>query len=115
MSLAFVNIHGDPVDTTKRVKLPKRESATSGQFHKGWRVIGVSPEAVVQAAAAHEERNKKQGLDDKFDPEKWIKNATLKPTRTKPFEIEESAILCAKLARSSGWQRVEIQRLAKGA
>lgn len=113
-TIEFVNIHGDPVDTTRRVKI-KRESIAPAEYHKGWRVVGVSPEAVALAAKDHANRISRGILESEFDPEKWIKNATLKPARTKPFEIESAAIECARLARSAGWHRVEVRRLAKGA
>ncbi len=115
MSLAFVNIHGDPVDTVSRRAKVKRESSAPTEYHKGWRVVGVSPEAVALAAKDHANRVSRGILESEFDPEKWIKNATLKPARTKPFEIESAAIECARLARSAGWHRVEVRRLAKGA
>lgn len=112
--IAFVNIHGKPVSTVavKADKRPKRIAPES--YHKGWSVLGVAPERVTKAEADHVERMKKAGTAEDFDPEAWIKNASLKPARTKPFEIESAAAECAALARRSGWHRVEIRRLAKG-
>jgi len=130
--LAFINVNGDVVDTTKRVKLAKRESATADKFHKGWRVIGVSPEA-VQAAKAEREKairnaikrnaDVKSGVGlfrstidvpEEFDPVAWVASAPLKPARTKPFEVESAATQCYEMAKKAGWHRVEIRRLAKG-
>ena len=49
-TLEFINFLGDKVDTTRRVKLAKRESSTTqDKYHKGWRVVGVSPDAVAAA------------------------------------------------------------------
>lgn len=131
-TLDFVNIHGQKVDTTKRVKLAKRESATEEKFHKGWRVVGVSPEAVAAARAEREKAIKsaiKRNVDVKagvglhrssidvpveFDAAAWIPIAPLKPARTRPFEIESAVVQCFELAKKAGWQRLEIRRLAKG-
>jgi hypothetical protein len=131
-AVAFVNIFGDKVDTTKRVKLAKRESTAPDKFHKGWRVVGVSPEAIEaarrdrdQAINAAIKRN--AGCDagisrigrtmvpSPFDEAKWIEAAPLKPARTKPFEIPEAAQQCFDLAKKAGWLRLEIRLLSKGA
>ena len=133
-AIVFVNIFGERVyvNTTKRVKRPKRESRTPEKFHKGWRVVGVSPQAIADA-----ERKRKQDIqkaiahnDDidagkthfaikrqvplPFNREAWVEIAPLRPARSTPFEIEACAHQCAELARAAGWQRVEIRRLAKG-
>lgn len=130
--IAFVNIFGDPVDTTKRVKPPKRDSRAAEKYHKGWAVVGVSPEAAdraardraesIASAIRHNEEidagkrryMTKRQVPEPFDRAAWIETAPLKPARTKPFEIEESARQCAQLARKSGWLRVEVRRIAKG-
>ncbi|WP_431509770.1 hypothetical protein [Variovorax sp. DAIF25] len=130
--LEFVNIFGDKVDTTKRIKPAKRESTGPEKYHKGWRVIGVSPEAI---AAAKDEREraiqaaKKRNADYErgtntrlgraavpppFDESEWIKSAPLKPARSKPFEVPEAAQLCFDMAKKAGWHRVEMRVLAKG-
>jgi len=134
----FVNIHGQKVNTTARVKLAKRESSAGEDYHKGWRVVGVSPEAVTAArvarekeiseATAHNEqwegnaafRASVRGsrgrltVPDALDIDAWIEKAPLKPARTKPFEIFDAAQQCFEMAVKAGWHRVEVRRLAKG-
>lgn len=131
-TLDFVNILGEKVDTTKRVKLAKRESTTPAEYHKGWRVLGVSPDAVKAAGAERElaianaikrNANVKAGIGPfrssidvppAFDPVAWIASAPLRPARGKPFEVHDAALQCFEMAKKSGWQRLEVRRLAKG-
>lgn len=131
-TLEFINFLGDKVDTTRRVKLAKRESSTThDKYHKGWRVVGVSPDAVatarklreegIEKATKHNERwragQEGGGLHDvpaPFDEKEWIDRAPLRPCRTKPFEITQAATECRDLAVKTGWLRVEIRALAKG-
>lgn len=86
------------------------------QFHKGWRVVGIPPGAVE---AAETERNRLQALmrdwtkRKPFDRGLWIANAKKKPIRPKPYEIKESAEVCAGLAKRSGWLSVELVEIKK--
>lgn len=129
--MEFVNVFGQPIDTSRRVKLARRAAAPETKFHKGWRVLGVSPEAVAEArkmredaieqAVEHNERwhaGKSGGglhhVPPPFDQEDWIAHAKLKPCRKKLFEVPEAATECRDLAVKTGCQRVEIRRIAKG-
>ena len=100
-------------------------------FHRGWRVVGVSPEAVAAALAQRaleiknaEERNAQIAAGKSRLPRTtvpallvtadWIAKAPLKPARAKNFEILSSAEQCMALALKSGWCRLEMREIKKG-
>lgn len=119
--LAFVNIHGQAVDTTKRVPLPKRTSEGPGEFHKGWVVEGVPPGALEEAKALHEQeravaiRENAKRIPDEWNAIVWLQTkAKLKRVRTKAYEVPEAAALCKDMAEKAGWLQVRVRALSKG-
>lgn len=120
-AIAFVNIHGQAVDTTKRVPLPKRTSDGPGEFHKGWAVEGVPPGALEGAKKIHESeraiaiRENATRIPDEWNDLTWLQTkAKLKRVRTKPYEVPEAAAACKELAEKAGWLQVRVRALSKG-
>lgn len=118
--IAFVNIHGQRVDTNKRVPLPKRASTAPGEFHKGWAVEGIPPGAMEEARALHEQeravaiREGAKRIPEEWNELTWLAKAKAKRVRTKAYEVPEAAALCAELAEKHGWLRVTVRPLSKG-
>lgn len=129
---AHVNIFGEPwkpsAKSVEKVKRPRAQGPAT--YHKGWRVAGVSIAAVVAAKAKREKdireadnhnagvrsgviRSDRMKVPPVWDEAEWIKSAPLKPIRSKPYEIEESARVCADLARKEGWMRVVVEELRR--
>lgn len=135
-NLDFVNIYGRPViiqqllhPKTGKVlnKRPAQKRVAPTCYHRGWSVIGVSPEAVQAAKKQREvDRQDARALNLRlpfekqvkvpplWDEQAWIKSAPLKPARAARFEVEESAQQCADFARQAGWQRVAVREVKKG-
>lgn len=115
--LQFVNLNGDPVDTTQRQskKAPgaprvKRvydvEKATE---HHGWEVVGI-PEFKLFAAR---EMASKRGRD--FDESSWLNGAKKSRALGRVFVLESSARTAAEfLVRGGGWLRVTVEPILKG-
>lgn len=115
----FLNINGKPVDTTPlKVKKTKAVSADK-EFHKGWAVSGIPPNAMEDARAENE---RLQAMAEKaggtpmapFDPAEWLASAKLKKVRPKNYEIESSAYECAELAKKAGWTHLVVVTKSKG-
>lgn len=132
MELQCVNIHGQPITQaamTTMASIGKQQAAARRKqpdsdkpagYHKGWRVIGFSPER-VQAAREGRERTRalalKSGSADippPFNLDTFLKKHKGSPVRAKPFELHESALLCKELAERFGWLNVEVVALTKG-
>ena len=119
-ALAFINVNGAPVDTTKRVKLEKRTSTTQS-FHKGWAVEGIPPGAVEAAREEHlREREVAINAGAKRIPDEWseqswvLQKAKFKRVRTKAYEIPSAAEKCRELAEKAGWKYVAVRALSAG-
>lgn len=119
--LAFVNIHGQRVDTDKRVKLEKRVSNAPSEFHKGWAVEGIPPGAIAEAQEEHTRKRNAAinagaaRIPDDWDIDTWLrKDAKFKRVRTKAYEISSAAEQCKELAEKAGWTHVRIRALTKG-
>lgn len=116
----FVNIHGQPVDTTRRIKLPKRESAAPGEYHKGFAVEGLPPGSLEAAKVEHERAraaelsSNSKRVRPEWDEAEWMAKARAKRVRTKPYELSQAALDCKTLAEKAGWLRVEVRSLSKG-
>ena len=132
MKLQYVNIHGQPITQAAmdaQASIGKQQAAVRRKqtdpdkpagYHKGWRVIGFSPEQ-VQAAREGRERVRKLALESgssdippPFSLDKYLKTSKGRSARAKPFELHESAVQCKELAERAGWLGVEIIALAKG-
>jgi hypothetical protein len=117
----FVNIHGHPVDTDKRIKLPKRDSKAPGEFHKGYAVEGFPPGSLEAAKEAHEKARAgelssgSKRVRDEWSEAAWMAKAKTKRVRTKPYELVQAAMECKALAEKAGWFGVEVRSLSKGA
>lgn len=117
----FVNIHGDPVDTSKRVPIPKKVAEGPEQSHKGFAVEGIPPGALEAAQELHEReravaiRENSKRIPDEWNALTWMQTkAKLKRVRTKPYELLEAANQCKELAEKAGWLRVQVRSMSKG-
>lgn len=121
MALTFVNVNGDvlpdPVALKQHQKAAPRPKPEEKSFHKGWRVMGIPPGAMEEARAEAlrlgriEEQNGRVAKE--FDEQNWIQNHRGKAVRSKPYEIESSAMECAALAEKAGWLRVRIEEIKR--
>lgn len=118
MTLAFVNINGQPVNV--QAMAPKKVSKLQpASFHRGWRVVGVPPGELEEARAAHiamQEQRKAAGKEVKpWDEAQWLMNARKKPVRSKPYEVEAAARDCRMLAERAGWLALQLVEVKKEA
>ncbi len=106
--LSFVNINGERVSINPAYRESgKKAGGKKTETHKGWKVVGVPPEAMEQAKKLHKTNGK--GL---FDAEGWLKRADQKAIG-KPRATPDGAAELAELSRKYGWLRVEIIELKK--
>ena len=133
--LNYVNIHGQQITDEqialmraagenhamqKRRMLKGVPSDKPAGYHKGWRVVGISPEQ-IQVAREGRERVRKMALDagsahvpPRFNVKTFLSTAKGKPARAKPFEIFSAAQQCKELAERAGWLNVQILEVKKG-
>lgn len=119
MTFQFVNCYGTPLHICKvsqsqhfPAQKPKPDSC-----HKGWKVQGIPPDALEKARSrhlkqAHEAREAGREAKD-FNEQDWLRNATRKPVRSKPYSIPDAAQTCAELATKAGWLQVEVVAIEK--
>lgn len=117
-NLSFVNIFGQPLSIPPLSAEPRplvfKRAKTAGKrkkpanYHKGWRVVGVSPDQILAARCWHE-KNRVSA----FNEERWVNKARQKRARIENFESQEAARQYAELARRAGWKRVEVREIRK--
>ena len=115
MTLQFVNYQGQPLHICK-LDLHQKErktKATTDSFHKGWRVQGIPPGAPEKARHRHSMLMSANREPKPFNEQEWLRNATRKPVRAKPYLIPDAAQACAELASRAGWLRVEVVAIEK--
>jgi hypothetical protein len=115
--LTYVNHRGEPISTGPSGKAAVKKSSTSSQdsYHKGWDVLGFSPEHLAEARRLHELEPPAAGQERKpFDEAAYLRNAKPKKARSKPYGVWEAAEQCADLMRRAGWKVVTVQARAKG-
>jgi hypothetical protein len=118
MSMTFVNLNGEAVSTNP-VKVKRAKKLEAESFHKGFRVVGIPPGAYEQAVKDNkreQETDKKIGGDVRADLppyEQWANQFKPRPVRAKPYEIQEAAAECARLAVKAGWDRVQITEIKR--
>jgi len=118
-NLSFVNIFGQPLSIPPLSAEPRphvfKRAKTAGKrkkpanYHKGWRVVGVSPDQILAARRWYE-----ANLIIAFNEERWVNKADQKRARIENFESQEAARQYAELARRAGWKRVEVREIRKG-
>lgn len=131
----YVNAAGQPVDINviaqKHKPPPKSTSAAlkrvdcrdEAKESDGFVVIGYSPEQ--QEALSADYADAKRRFDEaelRAEPagtleefaSKWMAKNKPKRARSKPYEIESAADLCADLMRKAGWLHVRVDELLKG-
>jgi hypothetical protein len=106
---------------------PKKRVARSGPdaYHRGYRLVGHAPGAVKLAQEACEYEHQRYrnatpkmrieaGMKEPktWDEEVWRRTA---PKKTiKAFNLHDSALQGAEIARKSGWTEVDVIELKKG-
>jgi len=91
--LSFVNIFGQPVDTTPKKRT--REKRESQAHHDGWLAMGISPTAMA--------RFTKEAQQPGVLMEDLLRNAKLEKIRAKPFFSAFAAREACDLAQKYGW------------
>ncbi len=108
VTLQFVNLRGETVKTVPTGKAAAKSrglSATS--YHKGWHVVGFSPDHLAFAKRTH-------SGDKPFDEATFMRTSTPKRVRPKAYEVFSAAEQCADLARRAGWKGVHTVAAQKG-
>jgi len=113
MSLEYVNYLGNQVGTERAQSAPRRKLPKSETFHKGWRVVGLPPGSLEDAQKKHANKQARSKAAEKqpFDVSAWLCSAQKKSVRAKPYEIRESADVCASLAEKAGWAGVQVREI----
>lgn len=119
--MQFVNIHGQPIVGISSASTPAKKSsrAQADSFHKGWRVVGFSPEQLAEAKLDHEKSIAAARAAGNEPPKPWdealyMRQAKPRKVRSKPYEIHEAALECKALAERGGWKGVIAVPVAKG-
>lgn len=94
----------------------------SAKVSDGFAVLGYSPEHWSQRIEDHKlaqelfakdpNKNKAPGTLDEFT-KVWMRKNKPKRARSKPYEIESAADVCAELMRKAGWLHVHVEELMK--
>ena len=114
MSLSFVNIHGHQISTAP-VKATKPQPGAPDAFHKGWQVVGYSPEHLASGRLEHFAEQRDKPDPKPFDEVVFMRTNKPRPVRSKPYEVYEAAEHCAELAGRLGWKLVQAVAKTKGA
>jgi len=110
----YVNIHGKPISVAPVKQEKKRSSRESQQYHKGWRVVGYSPEQVRDGALAYERDGLEARTGKPFSVHEFMVTHKPRPVRSRPYELYEAAEQCRQMAERSGWIGVRLEIKAKG-
>ena len=112
-----------PVKKAAKETLKRVETVDEASRSDGFVVLGYEPgywdsriEDHKRAAKKHAEdptHNKPAGTLEEFTI-RWMKKNKPKRARTKPYELEQSADLCADLMRKAGWVHVRVEEILKG-
>lgn len=115
MTLQFVNYRGEPMSPPPlhSLRQERKEKPVINSFHKGWRVQGIPPGALEKARHRHSMLMSANREPEPFSEAEWLRNATRKPVRAKPYSIPDAAQACAELASRAGWLRVEVVAIEK--
>ncbi len=119
MSMTFVNLRGEPLAVTPGKAIKKVSAGFAESYHKGWVVVGYSPDQLAEARRQHAVASaaavKSGGPSHApFDEVAYMRAAKPRKVRSKPYEIFEAAEACADLARRAGWKMVQSVAKAKG-
>lgn len=129
MSLTFVNHNGEAISPARmaamraqgmQLERQKRlaSKADPVSVHKGWRVSGIPPGKLEEAKQTHEricQMAQKAGgkPPEPFDETAWLRAAKRTAVRSKPYPLQEAALLCKELAIKTGWLDVQLQEIKK--
>lgn len=111
--LTFVNLRGESVSVAP-IKAPTRPPPLRDAFHKGWQVVGFSPDHLAEAKRMHA-ADPARKIDNKlFDEVAFMRTSKPRKVRSKAYEVYAAALDCADLARTAGWKSVSTPLQAKG-
>lgn len=138
MNLAFVNHRGEPISLERLAAQKRPMRSTSNAMKRttdrgvakasdGFAVAGYGPAQLEEAEREHRSAHDEQAgriargqslargerVLQAWNQETWMAGHKPKRVRTKPYEIESAADLCADLARKAGWVRVTVEELMK--
>jgi hypothetical protein len=112
MGLQFVNLKGEPIAISPGKPAKKAKGAAPDSYHKGWHVVGFSPQQLAEARHLYEKSPPSDGKP--FDEGSFMRTSKPIKVQSAPFVIHESAEVCAELARKQGWKLVQLVAKAKG-
>lgn len=110
----FVNLKGHPLDVSGAgAKKKTSRSTATGEYHKGFRAVGFSPDQLAAARRRYEQdtidRRRAGHFVPPFDEEAWMNQSQPKPIRSKPYEVMSAAQACADIAaKQAGWKRTQV-------
>jgi hypothetical protein len=128
----FVNVKGEPWRPSFEAMTAKPRVAKSGsvEFHKGFVVTGYAPGRIAEAErlqeralakwaemepkAQAEEISAGRRPPEPWDQLRWMAKNKPSKVRTKPYELEDAANVCAELAKRAGWEFVTVTAIAQG-
>lgn len=118
VTIQFCNINGDPISLAFAANVRLKKSSPEA-YHKGWRVVGYSPEQLLQARNNHVvevDAAKAAGLPHPgpFDEDSFMRKTAPRKVRPAPYPLREAADQCADLARRAGWKNVRVEPVARG-
>lgn len=112
--MEFVNVNGDPVSVEAKAQQTKKSRPQTDSYHKGWRVLGYSPEQIESGRAEYAASGIEARTGRPFDLQEFMATHRPKPVQSKPFGVYSSAETCKQLAERAGWIGVRIEAKAKG-
>jgi hypothetical protein len=118
----YVNIHGQPILVRHSpadkppAKKTSRRSPDKAQWHKGFRVVGFSPDQLLRGRLEHEQAIAAARANGTEVPRPWSEETYMQthrpmPVRSKPYELREAAQIVCDMAVKNGWKRCDIVAL----
>jgi len=113
--MEFVNINGQPIQVAGGAQQAKKSKRPPESYHKGWRVLGFSPEQIAAGRAAYAADGIEARTGRPFSVDEYMVTHRPKPVQSKPFVVYSAAEVCKRIAERSGWLGVRIEAKSKGA
>lgn len=116
----LVNVYGQPWSPSpESLACPIKKAFERGEYHKGWRVVGLPPGSEDDAREMYATKLRLAESEGRtigeFELATWLSKLRLRPVRSKPYEIRAAADRCRDLAERAGWINVEVQEIKRAA